>query len=555
MTRPTNSPSTLLVGMAGAVLLWAAFPPLNLWPLAWVAPIFWIWLIQTDRLSGSQPYKVLYVVGLLHWLAVIQWLRLPHWSAYFGWFALALYLGCYLPIFVALSRLIVRVLRVPIWLTAPAVWCALEWVRGHAFTGFSLALISHTQIPFLQFIQLADLIGACGVGWVMLSMSCGLAAALPNPTGQRSWRPLMFATFLVFMASIYGNMSMTAIDRQTHGSTQKIALIQGSIDTTFAPDQDPNEAFSQYLKLSRQAVQQHPDLELIVWPESMFTGTLPWIDVVGTAERPAGVEGRQEDFDRYVEEMSQATLQKARLVAQELGTSLLVGTASIQFEGLEERRFNSALWLDDQGRLLGRYDKMHPVMFGEYVPFGELFPWLYSLTPMPNGLTPGRKPLAVEINGLVLSPCICFENTVSHLVRGQVRRLMRQGQDPHVLVTITNDGWFWGSALLDVHFACGVFRAIELRRPMLIAANTGFSCWVDATGKVFDRGPRRATSVILVELPVEPLANTGKCSGYLRVGDLFSGLCAGLVISALGMAKFSQWCRCNLVRSAPIQLS
>ena len=134
--------------------------------------------------------------------------------------------------------------------------------------------------------------------------------------------------------------------------------------------------------------------------------------------------------------------------------------------------------------LAGRYDKMHPVLFGEYVPLGETFPWLYRLTPMAGGLTAGEEPQVFEAAGLRWCPCICFENTVPHLVRRQVVELSRRGTPPDVLVTLTNDGWFWGSSMLDLHFACGIFRAVELRRPMLIAANTGFSAWVDADGRV-----------------------------------------------------------------------
>lgn len=535
--------STLLVGLAGAVLLWSAFPPLNLWPLAWVAPVFWVWLVQREQLPGSRLYWTLYLVGLLHWLAVIHWVRLPHWSAYFGWLALSLYLGCYLPAFVGLSRLTVRALRVPIWLAVPSVWCALEWVRGYAFTGFALALIGHTQIPFLPFVQFADLVGACGVSWVMLMVSCGLASALPNPAGQRTWTPLVLSLVLVLAASVYGSLRLARFDTEASGETVKVALIQGCIDTTFDSDEDPNEAFGQYLNLSRQVVRQHPNIDLIVWPESMFTATLPWIDVVGSAQPPAGAEYSPEEFDRYLNEMTKATQYKAESVAQELGTSLLVGTACVQYRGARKHLFNSALWLDQSGQLQGRYDKMHPVMFGEYVPFGEMIPWLYSLTPMHKGLTAGQQPVAVELRGLILSPCICFENTVPQLLRSQVRQLDSEGHDPDVLVTITNDGWFWGSALLDVHLACGVFRAIELRRPMLIAANTGFSAWVDASGKVLDKGPRRDTGSVIVELPVEPLTKARGSSVYLQVGDLFSWLCVGLCMSALAVAGNSRWRR------------
>ncbi len=74
-----------------------------------------------------------------------------------------------------------------------------------------------------------------------------------------------------------------------------------------------------------------------------------------------------------------------------------------------------------------------------------------------------------------------------------------EGKEPDILVNLTNDGWFWGSSELDMHLACGVFRAVECRKPFLIAANTGFSAWIDGDGRIRRQGPRRAKDVIVAE--------------------------------------------------------
>jgi apolipoprotein N-acyltransferase len=148
---------------------------------------------------------------------------------------------------------------------------------------------------------------------------------------------------------------------------------------------------------------------------------------------------------------------------------------------------------------------------------------------MADGLTPGREPQSFQVGDVRIAPVICFENTVPQLLRRQIRRLAQRGQNPDVLVTITNDGWFWGSSLLDVHLACGVFRAIELRRPMLIAANTGFSAWIEPTGHVPAQGPRRAEGMILADLDVRDPRPTL----YLCYGDWFAGGCLLLALSGL----------------------
>ena len=128
-----------------------------------------------------------------------------------------------------------------------------------------------------------------------------------------------------------------------------------------------------------------------------------------------------------------------------------------------------------------------------------------------------------------MCPNICYENTVPHLIRRQVRELAAAGTDPDALVTITNDGWFWGSSQLDFHLACGIMRSVELRRPQFIAANTGFSAWIDAHGRVVEQGPRRETGIIYAE--AKP--RVGPDSLYQRWGDIFGWLCTAVCVAAL----------------------
>ncbi|MGI9430513.1 MAG: hypothetical protein ACR2NM_17770, partial [Bythopirellula sp.] len=128
--------STWKPALLSSVLCWLAFPPVGWSVLAWVAPIGWLACVRREELAGQRPYRSLWVAGTLFWLLTIHWLRLPHPVNYLAWVLLASYLGCYLPVFVALSRVGVHRLRWPLWLVAPVVWTGLEWVRGHLMTGF-----------------------------------------------------------------------------------------------------------------------------------------------------------------------------------------------------------------------------------------------------------------------------------------------------------------------------------------------------------------------------------------------------------------------------------
>jgi apolipoprotein N-acyltransferase len=100
------------------------------------------------------------------------------------------------------------------------------------------------------------------------------------------------------------------------------------------------------------------------------------------------------------------------------------------------------------------------------------------------------------------------------------------------MVSLTNDGWFWGSSELDLHLLCGVFRAIECRKPLLIAANTGFSAWIDAEGRIIEQGPRREPAFILADVELD-----SRGSFFLEYGGwlelLFIAPCLGLAIVGL----------------------
>jgi apolipoprotein N-acyltransferase len=163
---------------------------------------------------------------------------------------------------------------------------------------------------------------------------------------------------------------------------------------------------------------------------------------------------------------------------------------------------------------------MHRVPFGEYILLGDVFPWLYRLTPMTSGITPGERPQVFELGDIRMAPSICFESTVPHLIRRQIQELRRSGTSPDVLVNVTNDGWFRGRSILDFHLACAVFRAVENRLPMLVAANTGFSAYIDSDGNIVAQGPRRKERLLHAEVHL-----TKRESWYQILGDLPSAAC------------------------------
>lgn len=527
--------STFGQALVGAVVLWAALPPLDLWPLGWIAPVWWVQLIRRAEFEGRRPYRGLWVVGFAFWMAALHWLRLPHWATSVGWVALAAYLGCYLPVFVGLGRVAVHRLGISVVIAAPILWTGLELARAHLLTGITMAALGHTQYRWIELIQVADLAGAYGVDFVVMFAAACLARMLPcQPARWAAW-PVVPLAGVLGAVLVYGHVRVCGPGAEP---LARVALIQGSIDIEMKYDPAMREQIQEhYLDLSRRAVAQYGEVDLVVWPETMFRETLIAFDPDARmpdswrSQAPQFRDDSQADFQRALAQASARSRAAMGALARELGSALLLGVDAQVFRADGPKFYNSAAFVGPDGQLLGRYDKIHRVLFGEYVPLADRFPWLQRFTPLPISLTAGEAPVSVPVGALRIAPNICYETVLPHVIRRQVRDLAKRGQEPDVLVNLTNDGWFWGSSELDMHLMCGVFRAVECRKPLLIAANTGFSAWIDGDGRIVARGPRRATGTILAQVAPDP-----RRSWYAQHGDWLSGCCLAACVALLGIA-------------------
>lgn len=536
MDRLRNS--TLKPALLASVLCWLAFPPAGLWPLVWLAPVGWIVQLSWQTLPGQRPYRALWLAGAVFWLLTLHWIRLPHPLNYLAWPALAGYLGCYLPAFVALGRVGTQQFGLPIWMVAPVVWAGLDWVRGRLFTGFLMGSLAHTQVKALPLLQLADVLGEYGITFlIVLFASCLANMTMYEDTKQRSLlrrtMPLLGAVAVVLIAFYYGkSRAVTVALAQKTPAGPRIALIQGNTLAEWKANPNLQQSIMQeYFDLSQLAVQQsqrqdNRDVDLLIWPETTFRQALATTD-----------EGYRPEPDRVHESFLIAAQLDLKHIVQETGAAILTGIDRLHFspgaDGLPDMQgFNSSVLVDKQGEIVGTYDKMHLVIMGEYVPFADWIPLLKRLTPMTGLATPGEKPTYLEFEGLTFCPNICFETCVPHLIR----RHMRGGaKPPDVLVNLTNDSWFWGSSELDMHLACGVLRAIETRTPLVIAANGGLSAHVDAYGTVRQVSPRQQTATLLVDL--KPRGTPG-LSFYTRYGDWFAVTC---VVCCVVLAVVGAW--------------
>lgn len=523
------------LGLLGMLLLGLALPPVNAWPLGWLAPIPWVALVRYRAFANWRGYFGLWLAGAAFWLPMLYWLCLAHWSATFGWIPLCLYLAGYLPAFVAIARVAAHRLNVPLVIAAPMVWTGLNYAQSHILSGFDMASVAHTQFRWLHLLQCCDLVGEYGVVFVMFAVAAGVASRLPLPgAGKFAWWPLAGAGVLLAAVLVYGEVRLRQAAPRP-GPT--VTLIQGNIDTELKfTEGEEQRVYEHYMALTRQAYTERPNTDLIVWPETMFR--YPIYEFTPDAAVTPG-EGPSLDVLRSMAQGQRGGLGQ---LAQMFNTNLLLGIDTVGFGNQVLRRYNSALLIERGGDIRARYDKTHPVLFGEYIPLVDTFPWIEHMSPMGRGIEHGQHPSVVPLKWsqgtLGMSINICYETVLPHVVRNLARQRIAEGpaagQEPELIVNLTNDGWFWGSHELDLHLICGVFRAVELRKPFLAAANTGFSAWIDGDGEIARQGPRHSTGWIVADVQLD-----SRQSLYYRWGDWFAG---GCLIGCLGFVALG-WTR------------
>ena len=515
-TKSAKSLRVFIVALLSMAMLWLSFPPVGLSLLAWLAPLPLIWLVQTKQLPGRRSYWQLFLAGSLYWLGTFYFIPIPHPLLWLGWVVVSLYMAVYTPLFVGVSRTLVHRFKCPTLIAAPVVWTGIEWIRCNFATGMAMVCLSHTQYKNPVLIQVADLSGAYTLTFAMILFVAGVAnliKAFPQFTSEperlsipRVGALLTVSLLAVVAVVLYGQFRLAEPIKLKNESILKVGLIQSSTDVVFRPlseDEWMQQLVDKY-ELTWKARRQWSDLDLVVWPESAFS---PYVDLVSDA-----------DADRTVEAVADV---RTQVWSDAIGypdyfptpIPLLTGGGTLDPEN--DDHFASAFLIASDGHIKNRYYKNHLVMFGEYVPFAQWFPIIKKLSPIGGGISAGTEFETITDNGVCIAPSICFETTIPHFIRRQINSLSESGSEPDAMVNMTNDGWFYGTSCLDLHLACNVFRAVEMRKKHLVCANTGFSAEIDSCGRLVQIGPRRESAVIRAE--VKPILRS---SCYRQIGDL-----------------------------------
>lgn len=495
-----------------------AFPPVGLWPLAFIAPCGWILLIQNAGPDKKIPYWKIWCFGILQWSAVFHFLRLPHFAGWFGIPAMGAYFSIYLLLFVIFCRSIHHRFRIPLIVLCPTVWCGLEVLRATFLTGFPIAMWGHTLYRQTLLIQIADIAGEITVSFFLISVAAVIAKiadeawkiirkqSVSHHSLIQSCGLMVLILGMVMGYGFWSDQTYSTFDLPKT-SESKVLLLQGTRDVRFGLTQEQYEQeekfhFAEHQDLIVSARKKHEDLDLVVWPESMF----PYPDYLPEPETEIHKNLIENGIDsQYIGKM-QGDFRLLALNASGFGSEFqnpvaqLVGCRSINPGSLAT--YNSAVLINGQNQIEERYYKTHLVPFGEYLPLGEWIPALYSLAPMESSLAvgPGAKPMRIKERKIL--PVICFESMMGNFIREYFLSSNNESVDDDVdaMITLTNDGWYYGSSALDLHLAANVFRAVENRTPHLVAANTGLSAEISPTGRILQSVPRRVAGSILCSI-------------------------------------------------------
>lgn len=488
---------------SGAILTVIA-PPLNLHYLHWFSflPIFWAlkpgehrrnallgyasgwiaqflifyWLIETVTIFSSLPFVLALVV-----LALFATVFAVPYGVFFAsvhWFR-------------------ERLGGAWVWII-PAVLVAVEKISPALFPYYQ----GVSQYRFAPTWQLASVTGVLGLSYLVMLSNAVLAETFiygPAEGRRPPWRSIgAFAA--IFIANIgFGLWRVDHVEAQLAGArVLNVALLQDDVTMEERRVTTAKEDLMAWVKLTNQLEGQDPDL--VIWPE----GAVPYNPTDGGVKKLLSRMSYEGGYDFL---LGGGTSEKA---APESGRKYV--------------HYNSCYLFNKKGEVRGRYDKMVPLPFGEYIPFSDTFPFLKDIIEGPGDFRAGTTPTVFEAEDFTFTTPICYEAILS----SQMWKL----KDADLFVNITNDAWFGDTAAPHQHAMLAAVQAMQLGRPLVRVAYTGIDFVVEPTGKILYETEPFTEVAKVVPLRLMPVDTV-----YRHGGWLFPWLCLGAVGAAGVVAR------------------
>lgn len=439
----------------GGVIYFLGWAGFGYWPLALVSLVpVWAALELSrerpwqDALGVGWVYGIVMIAGGYHWLV-------PFFEVFSGygsfasvgfWLAFSAFIGAQYGVYGVIYWLLRR-RGWSVGLAAIPPFLAAEWLYPKLFPVYLAN--SFNQQPV--WVQTADLGGPLLVTAVAAMVNLAVFEA------WRWWRGVRGAPRTVWALTIvsvgftlgYGMIRIPQVEVTMAAAPPfRLGVVQVNMGI-FEKRSDALEGHRRHLEQSRE-LEKEGELDLIVWPESAYTRSLP---------RKLPVSGDE--------------------IRKGLRTPILFGGVSQKYVDGRRKIFNTAFMMEADGMVRSTYDKTYLLMFGEYLPFGETFPALYDLSPNSGHFTRGSHVRPLHLGEWRISTPVCYEDVLPGFTRAMVREA-----NPHLLINLTNDSWFGDTQEPWIHLVLAQFRAIEHRRYLVRATNSGISAVIDPVGRI-----------------------------------------------------------------------
>ena len=512
-------------------LLFLSCADFDIWPLAWIGftPLLWALLDSEGMPRTERPFLYGFLTGLFangggfYWIVglLMRFGHMPFLAAAPLFALLIAYQAITFGLFAWLLCRLRAQVDVRVTFLAPLVWVACELCVPYVFPWY----LSITQAWVPTVIQVMDLTGPLGVSFLLV-LSAGALFDVSQAVRRRAGRlrlldkelraPLL-AVFTILAALSYGAVRMHQIDAQRAAAPKlRVGVVQANIGIheKFVPGLREQQ-HAVHTKLSAELAAR--GAELIVWPESSYPYPLP------------------RSLRHDLPDGHPAQIQKG------FKAPIILGALTLEQDPDGEYvPYNTAVMLDKSGTVTGTFDKNFLLIFGEYLPFARELGWLRRMIPeisnFARGTTTTTFPIEHEGKTYRLGPMICYED----IIPAFARRLFSDKQPPNLLVNITNDAWFGATSEPYEHMALAVFRAVEHRVDLVRAVNTGVSVFVDAAGRVRQKGPSVDPSLTPGVQPVTLLEDVALLEAgglYQALGETFGSVCLGIVLFLFVLAR------------------
>ncbi len=460
------------------------------WNWYWLAPLTLAPLVFAVASEWRAKHRFLlgYFAGFIHSLGVYYWFApvlavhggMGEWG---GFGTLLVY--CFIrSIHYGLFSLFAAVLipsRAAV-LLIPCLWTFMEWSQQPT-TDFTWLLLGNPGIDMGMLpLRLVPWVGVYGLSFLFAMTGSVIAlTALRRPVNAAA--PIIALILLAFLPAI----PKPAIP------TESAVTVQPNIDPettkwTWESVQGLEQRLAG-LSLESALMRGEGKPVMVLWPEL-----------------PAPVYYEQDAIFR----------EHVTRVAKQSGVPVVLGTVVHDPKG---DPLNSAEFIDREGKIMGRYDKMHLVPFGEYVP--SIFSWVNKVSAEAGTFAAGKAISDFAVNGHRVGVFICYESALP----GHVREFVAQGDE--VLVMLTNDGYFFRTSAREQHLQLARMRAVENNRWLLRVTNNGHTVAIDPTGHIAKRIPEFVETS--ARLPFSWIQQT---TFYSRHGDWFIWICSGLPLLA-----------------------